>query len=371
LTDIQESDAGTYFAVIDGSKLPDIKVNVDGEVQLNITKINMDTYIGNNSFEHNKLSEIVIPNSVTFLGSFSFSNNVLTRVEISDSVTDIRESAFAENLLTNVTIPDSVATVEGNAFAKNQLTTVHIPGSVDDIGDLAFANNKLTTINTSEGNAERLKDLLGSDYKFSETNELTFLREGLPHYDSAVEEEYTVTTGSDLSFEAISTRKYAFNNTTLAWQSLSPVAQWYKDGAPLAGQTNLTLNLTDIQESDAGTYFAVIDGSKLPDIKVNVDGEVQLNITKINMDTYVGDVDQNNATITFEIPATELVDDTYTGTITDLDASDNEIIFLIGGTEYTLSQGDSVAIRTGDKVYVAGGKGKQYQLIINVIPSEF
>ncbi|CAM2010779.1 immunoglobulin domain-containing protein [Acanthopleuribacter pedis] len=36
--------------------------------------------------------------------------------------------------------------------------------------------------------------------------------------------------------------------------------QWYRDSSPLAGQTNNTLNLTNLQPSDSGRYFARING---------------------------------------------------------------------------------------------------------------
>ena len=73
----------------------------------------------------------------------AFYNNRLTNVIIPDSVKTIGGNAFSGNNLTNIVIPDSVETIESSAFVNNQLTNVIIPNSVKTIGKWAFCDNKL------------------------------------------------------------------------------------------------------------------------------------------------------------------------------------------------------------------------------------
>jgi len=56
-------------------------------------------------------------------------------------VVAIGEFAFRNNKLTNVVIPDSVETIGDWAFYDNKLTNIVIPNTVKTIGDLAFDDN--------------------------------------------------------------------------------------------------------------------------------------------------------------------------------------------------------------------------------------
>ena len=100
------------------------------------------THIGNNLFyDCEKLTEIVIPDSVTSIGDSAFSGcTALTKVVIPDGVTSIGEFAFYVcKALTEVMIPDSVISIGRRAFDScTALTEVVIPGSVTSVGDLAF-----------------------------------------------------------------------------------------------------------------------------------------------------------------------------------------------------------------------------------------
>jgi sulfur carrier protein ThiS len=323
------------------------------------------TSIEGAAFLGNQLTSIDIPDSVTFIEERAFASNKLTNLDIPDSVTFIGVNAFIENQITRIDIPSSVTTIGQNAFDTNQLTSVVISGSVTSIGTEAFNNNLIETISTDDGNSDKLKDLLGSQYSFnSNSGATTMLKEASSHYADTVQLENTVKFGDNLSFEAISSDRYIFHNASLEWQEYIPEVQWYKDEVALTTQTALTLNLTNIQKTDAGVYHAVVDGVRLPDIKVLV----ELEIFKLNMDSYVGEVNQNDATITFEIPEEELENSEYTGTITELMANDSEVIFLIDGIEIPRIQGDTISFRTGDRVYVAGGK--KYRLVIKPLQEQ-
>jgi tetratricopeptide (TPR) repeat protein len=104
------------------------------------------TSIGENAFRGNELTNVVIPDSVTSIAESAFSTNKLTSVVIPDSVTSIGEGAFSTNKLTSVVIPDSVTSIAERAFSSNQLTSVVIPDSVTSIGESAFFMNELTSV---------------------------------------------------------------------------------------------------------------------------------------------------------------------------------------------------------------------------------
>jgi sulfur carrier protein ThiS len=99
-----------------------------------------------------------------------------------------------------------------------------------------------------------------------------------------------------------------------------------------------------------------VAGGKEYQLVINAIPSEQMIIDKITIDTYVGEVNQNDGTITFEIPENELITGTYAGTITELVASESEVIFLINDNEHVHKQGDLVSIRTGDKVMLLVGK---------------
>jgi uncharacterized repeat protein (TIGR02543 family) len=116
--------------------------------------------ITSGAFAYNLLESISLPNNLKKIGintSISeggvanigpFENNKLTSLLIPNSVIEIGLRAFAFNQLTSVTIPNSVTTIGREAFGLNQLTSVTIPNSVTTIGNSAFSsyNNQAFTI---------------------------------------------------------------------------------------------------------------------------------------------------------------------------------------------------------------------------------
>jgi hypothetical protein len=103
------------------------------------------------AFDGEKLTSVIIPESVTRIGGYAFAKNKLTHVIIPNNVTIIGGYAFAENQLTDVIIPNNVINIGREAFAENQLTNVIIPSSVINIGARAFWNNRLNSVTIAEG----------------------------------------------------------------------------------------------------------------------------------------------------------------------------------------------------------------------------
>ena len=83
---------------------------------------------------------------VTYIGEESFAGEGLTEVKFPDSITHIGDGAFTFNRLTDIAFGGNVLIIGAGAFDSNQLTSVIIPDSVTQIKTNAFANNKLTKI---------------------------------------------------------------------------------------------------------------------------------------------------------------------------------------------------------------------------------
>lgn len=93
-------------------------------------------------FNSNRVTEVIIPNSVTKIENSAFASCVnLTSVIIPNSVTEIGNNAFdCCSSLTDITIPDSVTTIGGSAFSNcKSLTSLTIPNSITEISVWMFA----------------------------------------------------------------------------------------------------------------------------------------------------------------------------------------------------------------------------------------
>jgi len=352
---------------------------------------NSVTAIHDGAFANNQIETITFGDSLSYIGDRNdwhiggcalslrfcgvFENNQIINVSIPDSVEHIGASAFQHNLLTNVDFSDSVATIGEAAFADNQLTHVRIPSTVtfpsgnnwhDSTTELtmnmssAFSGNQLQIIYIDEGDATRLKPLIGVCL-LNTTGIPTIISEDGSRYESDVELYNDVEVGDDLAFEVFSQIRYVFNNELRLeglqsglWSDHQPTVQWYRNGEPLSGETYLTINLTDIQIDDEGEYFAIIDGEQLPTITVTVIGDRI--ITELSIDDIAGVIDQEAETITFIVPE-DLIDDDdqFRGYITELEAISNTIIFYASGEDLSLGLGESAGVSTDDTVRVDGG----------------
>lgn len=123
----------------------------------------------------NKLTKLIIPNSVTYVGTWTFNSNELSDedafiykrnsdgskdkttivsyggankniVIIPDQVKIISGGAFQHNLINEIVIPEGVTTIGNDAFWNNGLTTLIIPSTVTSIGEKAFLGNHLTSV---------------------------------------------------------------------------------------------------------------------------------------------------------------------------------------------------------------------------------
>lgn len=98
------------------------------------------TSIGEWAFSGNRVTSVVIPDSVTNIGHRAFLGCAsLTNVTIGKGVTSIAEATFADCAsLVSVMIPNSITNIGDYAFADTGLTSVTIPDSVTLIGNRVF-----------------------------------------------------------------------------------------------------------------------------------------------------------------------------------------------------------------------------------------
>ena len=205
---LETTSDGYVFAVVSDSEIY-LVVYIGNETELTLP----ESYNGNDYeinqyafYDHDDITEVIIPNSVTSIGDHAFYNctsltsvNYLGTIEqwcnisfgylsenplsngaklylngtpvtelvIPNTVTSIGNYAFYGcSGLTSVTIGDSVTSIGDHAFYNcTSLTSVTIGDSVTSIGDSAFFYcTSLTEINF---NATAMNDLSSSNYVFS------------------------------------------------------------------------------------------------------------------------------------------------------------------------------------------------------------
>ena len=102
-----------------------------------------ENYFGDKDFKRkNRITSVVIPETVTFIGMDAFSHcTELKQITLPKNLKFIGNSAFKESGLTSVTIPEGVTDIHGPAFqdCKN-LTSVTLPRSLQRVGSSAFEN---------------------------------------------------------------------------------------------------------------------------------------------------------------------------------------------------------------------------------------
>ena len=127
------------------------------------------TSIGDDAFNGNHFSEVVLPETLVSLGSGALSNSstlskvtinasltfipdslfeddeALSEVNIPTTVTEIGESSFTGTKLTSVTLPEGLTKIGRNAFKNcSSLTSINIPSSLNNVGSDAFSGTALT-----------------------------------------------------------------------------------------------------------------------------------------------------------------------------------------------------------------------------------
>jgi len=186
------------------------------------------------------LDSLVIPNSVISIGVDAFAKTPIKTVSISNSLSAIGQSVFYETHLKTAVIPDSVASIEYAAFRNTtSLESVEIPASVTSIGPFAFADTSLTTVSIPN------PDVVIEEGAF-DPSVIVIIGDSTP---GAVSKPVIGKQESEAVGQAGGSLILVVE---VLGEGLS--YQWQKDGVDVAGATSATLELTDVSESDAGSY---------------------------------------------------------------------------------------------------------------------
>ena len=81
-----------------------------------------------------------------------------------------------------------------------------------------------------------------------------------------------------------------------------------------------------------------------------------LTISRLSINGIEGIIDQEAATIRFQVPNHLLTNDRLHGNITELEADCDTVYFWVAGVEWPRRQGEAAGFGTGDLVYVADGR---------------
>ena len=168
---------GKFTFAIDGTKTYEYEMST-------ISFPNSLIEIGQTAFQNNKLTSLVIPDSVTTIGAGAFTGwSKLTSVKLSASCVDIPASmlvaatehttfsslaipegvktigrmAFSGCAIESLSLPSTLTSIGASAFMNHQLENLEIPGSVTEIGSTAFRISqeslvkKLTDLKLNEG----------------------------------------------------------------------------------------------------------------------------------------------------------------------------------------------------------------------------
>ncbi|MDE7384265.1 MAG: leucine-rich repeat domain-containing protein [Anaeroplasmataceae bacterium] len=163
----------------------------------------------------NRLTSIVLPDSVTSIGGGAFGNcKSLTSMDIPDGVTSIGGGAFSGcNNLTSIVIPDGVSRIEDNTFKGcNQLASIVIPNRVTSIGESAFEGcGRLPSITIDKNIISIGKNAFQKCYSLTEV-----------YYEGTMEDWCRIVFDGSVFYSNNSNHFYLRNNDTV-WEEVTSV----------------------------------------------------------------------------------------------------------------------------------------------------
>ena len=165
-------DAFEYCSSINAVYISDIVAwcNIDFGWASNPLSGNPDEKTTDLYLNNQKVTDLVIPESVTEIKNFTFFNCNLNSIVIPNSVTSIGSNAFKHCSLRTITIPSSVKTIGQEAFRRmNNLSKVIMESNVPpQLGGAAFAETDKVLIFIPEGTRSTYKEAWGDDLIFVE-----------------------------------------------------------------------------------------------------------------------------------------------------------------------------------------------------------
>lgn len=277
------------------------------------------TEIENQAFYRNSLTSLVIPDTITRIGQLAFAENRLTELSLGNKITAIETQAFGDNLLTTIDIPISIERIGTMAFHSNRLTNVMIPESVSELGLRTFENNLLnevtflgevTSIGAQVFALNPLKEILVEDSSLahyqarlssnimSRVTERTVLTVEESRYSEDTQVENNLMSREKLSFSVVSKNRFQLVNlSSYLWEEFNPVVQWFKNDELLKMETNQNFKIAEVEESDSGSYYAIVDGTQLSDLFLTVSPLIQPDIPAINPEDGILELENTNSIV--------------------------------------------------------------------------
>lgn len=110
-------------------------------------------YYGQNLYLNGeRVTDLVIPDTVTAISSKAFEGGIFQSVTIPGSVKTIEGSAFNGAKITTLSLSEGLESVGASAFSDSALTSVVLPSTLQKLGSDAFSGRTLKTI-TFKGDA--------------------------------------------------------------------------------------------------------------------------------------------------------------------------------------------------------------------------
>jgi hypothetical protein len=256
----------------------------------NISIPNSITYIGDDVFEGcSGLTNVTIPESVTWLGNccFLLCGN-LENVTIPNSVTSIGDYCLGGCVkLTAVTIPDGVTSLGHDAFLEcSNLTTVTIGKGIRFIGDNAFYSCPSLTTVLFEGNAPKF----GGPNVFGNNNRaVVYYRGGTAGWGPTFAGRPTQMLSSPPFIENPLDLGVVLEGATVNLMaqiagSPAPSFQWFFNGEPVVGATNVVFIISSASALNVGAY-QVIANNVLGSV---TNGPATLGVNNVKVSNFVG-----------------------------------------------------------------------------------
>ncbi len=167
-----------------------------GNEQYTLTEIAVQAFYSNSD----KVTKIVLPNTLQKIGNYAFANMILTEIALPDSVTEIGYSLFHQTTtLEQVTFSKNISVVPSSTFSDNaKLTTFDFSG-IEEIGEGAFKNCGLTQADLSNVKSIAKNAFAGC----SALNAVTFSQElesigSYAFYETALTEIYVPASVAEI-----------------------------------------------------------------------------------------------------------------------------------------------------------------------------
>lgn len=137
---------------VDLGSLESLSDNMFGGYYLRVRDENEESGYRIDSYYCDKLTEIVIPETVVSLGYAAFRGSALSSVTIpaTSKLTKIAGYAFADTQITSIAIPSSVTSIGASAFENTALAGELDLGNVTSVGNNAFANTAVTSVSMAK-----------------------------------------------------------------------------------------------------------------------------------------------------------------------------------------------------------------------------